>query len=68
MPETNRLSGNTNWIDLEFAERERTPERIAEVGVQLHPAELSPLNTKQHLEMMDVERPSTTGCRKPTYS
>jgi len=27
MPEIARLSGNLDWIDLDFVERERTPER-----------------------------------------
>ena len=59
MPETDRLSGSTDWIDLEFVQRERTPERIIEVGIQLHLAGLSLSNTKQHLERLGVERSRT---------
>jgi putative transposase len=33
--EFDRLSGSTNWIDLEFVKREWTPERISEVDIQL---------------------------------
>ena len=59
MPEIDRLSGSTDWIDLEFVQRERTPERIIEVGIQLHLAGLSLSNTKQHLEKLGVERSRT---------
>ena len=56
MTEFNRLSGGSEWIDLEFMERERTPEQIVEVGIQLHLAGLSLSNTKQHLERLGVQR------------
>ena len=59
MPEIERLSGSTDWIDLEFVQRERTPERIIEVGIQLHLAGLSLSNTKQYLERLGVERSRT---------
>jgi len=49
MSEIDRLSGDSDWIDLEFMQRERTPEQIVEVGIQLHLAELSFSNTTQHL-------------------
>jgi hypothetical protein len=49
MAELDRLSKSTEWIDLEFMERERTPEQIVEVGIQLHLAGLSLSNTKQYL-------------------
>ena len=55
MPEIDRLSGSTDWIDVEFVQRERTPERIIEVGIQLHLAELSLSNTKQYLERLGVK-------------
>ena len=60
MHEIDRLSGSTDWIDLDSVERERTPERIIEVGVQLHLAGLSLSNTKQYLERLGVERSRTT--------
>ena len=31
MPEFDYLTGDSNWIDLEFIERERIPEEIVEV-------------------------------------
>ena len=49
MAEFDRLRGGSEWIDLEFVERERTPEQIVEVGSQVHLAGLSLLNTKQYL-------------------
>jgi len=36
MPEFDRLSGDSDWIDLDFVEPERTPEQIVEVRIQLH--------------------------------
>ena len=59
MPETDRLSRNTEWIDVEFVERQRTPEVAIQVGIQFHLAGLSLSNTKQHLETLGVERSRT---------
>jgi putative transposase len=59
MAELDRLRESTEWIDLEFMERERTPEQIVEVGIQLHLAGLSLSNTKQYLEKLGVERSRT---------
>jgi hypothetical protein len=47
MYEVERLSGRSDWIDLEFVERQRTPREIIEVGIQLNLAGLSLSNTKQ---------------------
>lgn len=46
MDEFERLSSRSDWIDLDFIERERTPREIIEVGIQLHVAVLSFSNTK----------------------
>ena len=59
MTEIDRPTGHTDWIDLEFMERERTPEPIVEMGIRLHLAGLSLSNTKQHLESLGVERSRT---------
>jgi len=59
MSETNRLTGSTEWIDLEFVERERTPQEIIKTGIQLHLAGLSLSNTKQYLERLGVDRSRT---------
>jgi transposase-like protein len=59
MPEIDRLNRCSDWIDLEFVERERTPEPAIEVGIQLHLAGVSLSNTKQYLEMLGVERSRT---------
>jgi hypothetical protein len=71
MSEIDRLNGDSDWIDLEFVERERTPEEIVEMGIQLHLAGLSLSNTKQYLERLvsnAVEPPFTTGCKRLIYS
>jgi len=59
MPEFERLSRRTSWIDLDFIERERTPGEIVEVGIQLHIAGLSLSNTKQILDKLCVKRSRT---------
>lgn len=46
MSEFNRLSRNTEWIDLEFVERQRTPEFAIQVSIQLHIDNWSLSNTK----------------------
>ena len=59
MSEISRLSGDSDWIDLEFMQRERTPKQIVEVGIRLHLAGLSFSNTTQHLENSGVKRSRT---------
>lgn len=56
MPEIVRLSGHREWIDLEFVERERTPEPAMEVGIQSHVAGLSLSNTVELLADLGVDR------------
>ena len=36
-----RLSGYSDWIELGFVERERTPSELMELGIRLHLAGLS---------------------------
>src|SRR6056297_3911084 len=56
MPEISRLSGCCDWIDLDFVERERTPEPAMKLGIQSHVAGLSLSNTVDLLESLGVER------------
>ena len=56
MPEITRLSGSNDWIDLEFVERERTPEPAMKLGIQLHLAGLSLSNTISVLDELGVQR------------
>ncbi len=49
MAEIARLSGRSDWINLEFVERERTLCRLMELGIRLHLAELSLSNTVRKL-------------------
>ncbi len=56
MAEIARLSGCTDWIDLDFVERQRTPERAMKLGIQLQLAGLSLSNTVSILEELGVER------------
>ena len=56
MPEISRLSGNRDWIDLDFVERERTPEPAMKLGIQSHVAGLSLSNTVELLDSLGVQR------------
>lgn len=56
MPEIDRLSGCSEWIDLEFVERERTPSELMKLGIRLHLSGLSLSNTVSELEKFGVER------------
>ena len=56
MAKINRLSGCTDWIDLDFVERQRTPARAMKLGIQLQLAGLSLSNTVSILGELGVER------------
>jgi transposase-like protein len=56
MAEITRLSGRTDWIDLEFVERQRTPPQLMKLGIRLHLAGLSLSNTVRELEKFGVQR------------
>ena len=56
MAEITRLSGRRDWIDLDFVERERTPEPVMALGIQSHVAGLSLSNTVELLEALGVQR------------
>ena len=56
MAEIARLNGHREWIDLDFVERERTPESAMALGIQSHVAGLSLSNTVELLEALGVQR------------
>jgi len=56
MPKISRLNVNSDWIDLGFMERERTPHQAVELGIQMHVAGLSLSNTTSVLEELGVKR------------
>jgi putative transposase len=56
MPEIARLSGHSDWIDLDFVERERTPVPAMKLGIQMHLAGLSLSSTVSALYSLGVER------------
>jgi putative transposase len=56
MPEIARFTGFTDRIDLDFVERQRTPEYAMKLGIQLQLAGLSLRNTVSILEELGVER------------
>jgi len=56
MAEITRLSGCSDWIDLDFVERERTPESAIKLGIQMYLAGLSLSNTISILDELGVNR------------
>jgi putative transposase len=56
MAEIARLTGHREWIDLDFVERQRTPEPAMKLGIQMHLAGLSLSNTISILERLGVQR------------
>ena len=56
MAEIARLNGHREWIDLDFVERERTPEPAMALGIQSHVAGLSLSNTVELLDSLGVPR------------
>ncbi|UHH24003.1 IS6 family transposase [Halobacterium noricense] len=56
MAEITRLSGCSDWLELEFVERERTPSERMRLGIRLHLAGLSLSNTVKELEKFGVQR------------
>jgi len=51
-----RLSGCSDWIELEFVERERTPIELMKLGIRLHLSGLSLSNTVREIEKLGVKR------------
>jgi transposase-like protein len=55
MPEITRLSDGSDWIELDFVERQRTPEFAMRLDIQMHVAGLYLSNTISILERSGVE-------------
>ena len=71
MPENDRLSGCLDEINLEFVEREATPQLLMKLSIQLHLAGLSLSNTVSFLEIFGVDRVRSTvhnWFTRPIYS
>ena len=60
MPENARLIGSIDQIDVEFVEREATPELLMKLGIQLHLTGLSLSNIVSILEVFGVKRARST--------
>ena len=60
MPKPNRLVGCSDWPELEFVEREATPEPAMKLGIQLHLAGLSLSDTSSLLAGLGVDRCRST--------
>ena len=56
MPEIRRLNGSSDWIDLDFVQRKRTPKPAMRLGIQMHLAGLSLSNTISVLDELGVQR------------
>jgi transposase-like protein len=55
-----RLSGDSGCIELEFLEREATPEPAMKLGIRLHLAELSLSDTVSILKILGVDSHRST--------
>ena len=60
MPEIDRLTGISGSIELDFVEREATPEPAMKLGIQLHAAGLSLSDTTAVLAGLGVDRARST--------
>jgi len=60
MAEIVRLIGSSDCFELDFLEREATPEPAMNLGIRLHLAGLSLLNTISILDRLGIERCRTT--------
>ncbi len=60
MTEFGRLSGSIDQIELDFVEREATPEFLMKLSIQLHLSGLSLSNTVRVLEIFGVKRARST--------
>ncbi len=60
MPEFNHLNECSDWIELDFVEREATPEPLMKLSIHLHAAGLSLSDTVSVLEQFGVERCRST--------
>jgi len=56
MSEITRLSGFSDWLKINFEERERTPSELMKLGIRLYLAGLSLSNTVSELEKFGVDR------------
>ena len=71
MLEIAHLDGSCERFELEFVEREATPEPAMKLGIRLHLAGLSLSNTVSILDRLGVERCRSTvhnWDRRPIYS
>ena len=60
MLETARLSDGSDRFELDFVEREATPEPAMKLGIRLHLARLSLSNTVLIFDILDVDRHRST--------
>jgi transposase-like protein len=60
MSEFARLSAPSDCIELEFVEREATPEPLMRLSIHLHPAGLSLSNTVRIIDSFGVKRARLT--------
>jgi len=56
MPELNRLTEASAWIELEFLEREATPESTMKLGIQMHLTGVSLADTVRVLASLGIDR------------
>ena len=60
MTEFDRLSGDIEYIGVEFVEQDCTPSQIGEFSIQLYATDVSISNTKQYFESLGADRSRTS--------
>ncbi|WP_042661832.1 IS6 family transposase [Haloferax sp. ATB1] len=60
MPEIDRLDGPSNRIELDFVEKEETPQPLMKLSIELHAAGLSLSDTVSVLDEFGVDRARST--------
>ena len=60
MPEIDRLNRDSDWIELDFVEREKTLRELMKLGIHLHVAGLSLSDTISILDEFCVQRSRST--------
>jgi len=60
MTDPDRLSGDIEWIDLSFVERQRTPDWAIQVGIRCHLSGMSTRDASQFLGELGVQRSHVT--------
>jgi transposase-like protein len=60
MAEINRLNGDSDWIGVDFIQKEETPRQLMQYGIELHLASLSLAETTSFFDIFGIDRCRST--------